>query len=200
MDFFQVIKDRNQITNQTETTEYIAGTTRVQYTNNVYEYDENNAIRYDDVTNDTPRNRFVISEESTLASTENPDEEPYDYEKFKLEYEQQIEYNMRHGKAFNYTEKKELEGSPKETLKRILDLKRPKNCTKKELSQIGIKALKCIVHEYQSIKTVAAARTVLFKTWLVVKIWLLIYICLAIPCWCYGGNFINYSARVYFQF
>lgn len=158
----------------------------------VYEYDQNVTMRYDDTTNAVPRNQSSISEER-YADTESSDEEPYDYEKFKLEYEQQLEYNIRYGKVFNYTEKKELQDSPKEVLKRIVDLKRPKNCTKEELSEIGIQAVECLIYDYQRARNVAAARKVLFRTWIVVRIWLLIYICLAIPCWCHRGNSINYK-------
>lgn len=198
MDFFQVIRDRNVTTSKAETEEYIARPqmTRMQY-DTMYEYGENITSRYDDdddTTNDIPRNQLLIPEEITLTDTESPDEEPYDYEKFKMEYEQQLEYKARRGKVFNYTEKEELKESPKEVLGRIIDLKRPKNCTKEELSQIGIKAIKCLVYDYQRTKDVPAVRKMLYRTWLVIRVWLLIYICLAIPCWCHRGNMMNHIA------
>ncbi|XP_026829371.1 uncharacterized protein LOC113562888 [Ooceraea biroi] len=189
MDFFQVIRGKNVTNSNTEIAEYTAKPqlTRVQY-DTMYKYGQNITTRYDDAANDIPRNQSLISQKRyTFADTESPDEEPYDYEKFKMEYDQQLEYNIKYGKVFNYTEKEELKESPKEALKRIIDLKRPKNCTKEELGHFGIKAIKCLIYDYQRTRNVAAVRKVLFRTWLVVRIWLLIYVCLAIPFWCHRG-------------
>lgn len=179
MDFFQVMKDRDIVTDEAEITEYFEKTQEIQY--DMYEYGQKTTS--ENTTNILDQS-LTLNGRSTLAETESPDEESYNYQKFKMEYEQQLEYNIEHGKVLNYTEKEELEDIPKEALK-------GSNCTKKELSQIGIKALKCLLYDYQHVKDITHINRILSRTWLVLKIWLLIYICLAIPCWCQRGNFIN---------
>lgn len=189
MDFFQVMKNRGVAkTGEAETTEYFDKMQEIRY--DMYEYGQK-------ITSESTKNildySLILKGRSTLADTESPDEESYDYDKFKMEYKQQLEYNLKHGKALNYTEKEELEDTPKEAFKRIMNLKRSKNCTKKELSQIGIKALECLLYDYQRAKDITHVNRILSRTWLVLKVWLLIYICLAIPCWCQRGNFVNYG-------
>lgn len=176
MDFFQVIRDRN-------TTEHLGETKATHKQYDTYEYGQETTTK--DILN------WSSTKKSTFADTESPDEEPYDYEKFKMEYEQQLDYNMRRGKALNYTERGDVEDTPKKVFERIIDLKRPKNCTKEELSQIGIKAIKCLIYDYWHTKDVVAMKRVLLRTWLVLRVWLLIYICLAIPCWCQRGKLLT---------
>jgi len=173
MDFFQVIKERNETKHFGETR-----ATHMQY--DTYEYGQK-------ITSENTPN-WSLTKKSTLADTESPDKESYDYEKFKMEYEQQLDYNIRHGKALNYTEKEDLEDTPKKALERIISLKQPKNCTKEELSQIGIKAIECLVYDYRRTRDMATMKKVLSRTWLVLRVWLLIYVCLAIPCWCQRGK------------
>ncbi|EFN75933.1 hypothetical protein EAI_02599 [Harpegnathos saltator] len=187
MDFFQMAKNSN-VTINAETIEYLGETqsTRAQY--DVYEYGQESTS--EDAEKYTPDQFLISSRGSTLADTENPEEEPYDYETLKLEYEQQLEYGMKHGKVLNYTEKKEPKDTPREALKRIMGMKQAKNCTKEEISQIGIKAIECLAYDYQHARDMATAGKILSRTWLVLRVWLLIYICLAIPCWCQRGNFI----------
>lgn len=185
IDFFQMAKDSNITISNAELTEYLGETqaTRAQY--DVYDQETTS----EDTKRYTPHQSLISSREPTLADTESPDEEPYDYEKFKLEYEEQLQYGIKHGKTFNYTEKEESEDTPKKALKRIIDMKQPKNCTKEEISQIGIKAIGCLVYDYQRARDITTVRKVLSRTWLILRVWLLIYICLAIPCWCQRGNF-----------
>jgi len=155
-------------------------------------YSQNTTIQYNDITNDISKNQSLTSEKGyTLENME----EPYDYEKFKMEYEQQLEYNIKHGKVFNYTEKAELEDTPKKALKEII--KQSKNCTEEELRKFGIKSIKCIIRDYQRTKDIVAVKKIVFKTWLVIRIWFLIYVCVAIPCWCQRGNFINVKFNYY---
>lgn len=194
MDFFQAIKERNVTHGGVEvikeTTERFAET-RARY--DAYEYDDR---RESTTTSEsTPEYWFTEGRSVPADRTEKSlrledDEESYDYEKLKVEYEQQLEYSVRSGKTLNYTETKEeaAEDTPRKALKRIMDLKRPENCTREELSQIGIKALECLAHDYRRAKDVATVRRLLSRTWLVLRVWLLIYVCLAIPCWCQRGN------------
>ncbi|XP_011866535.1 PREDICTED: uncharacterized protein LOC105561294 [Vollenhovia emeryi] len=186
MDFFQVIRDRNVTTSEIETTGYFAKTpeTRTQY--NVYEYDQERITS--EATNGILKQSSIYSERSTLADDNSyEDKESYDYERIKMEYKQQLEDDVREGKVLNYTEKEGTKNTLRRALNRVMDLKRPKNCTKEELSQIGIKALECLLYDYQRTKDITAAKMVLSRTWLVLRVWLLIYICLAIVCWCQRG-------------
>lgn len=181
--------NRDVVTGEAETTEYFEKTQEIRTQYDMYEYGQK-------ITSESTENilaqSLIPQGRSTLAETESPDEEPYDYEKFKMEYEQQLEYNIKLGKALNYTEKEQLKDTPKEALKRIVSLKKSKNCTKEELSRIGIRALECLLYDIQHAKDIMHVNRILSRTWLVLKIWLLIYICLAIPCWCQRGNFIYY--------
>lgn len=188
VDFFQTIKNRNVITGETETTEYLVKMSEAYTQYNLYKYDQ-------ETTSEATKNilgQSLISERSMLTDNESFYEEPYDYERFKIEYEHQLEYDIKEGKVLNYTEKEKPKNTLKEALKRIISLKQPRNCTKEELSQIGIKAIECLLYEYQRTKDITTAKIVLSRTWLVFRVWLLIYICLAIPCWCQRGDFINY--------
>ncbi|XP_020279504.1 uncharacterized protein LOC109852613 [Pseudomyrmex gracilis] len=169
MDFFQILRNRT-----ISETEYLAETQAATRYDD--EYDQESAS----IANDTDRVSTTETRRSTFA-----DEESYDYSKFKMEYEQQIEDNVKRGKALNYTEKEE--DAPRKALKRIMDLKRPRNCTKEELSQIGVRAMECLIYDYQRAKDVAAVKKILLRTWIVLRVWLLIYVCLAIPCWCQRG-------------
>ncbi|KYN32636.1 hypothetical protein ALC56_13118, partial [Trachymyrmex septentrionalis] len=186
MDFFQVIRDRNITTSKTETTEYFVITQEAQY--NLYEYDQKTASKEIKITLD----QFLISKRRPrVADKKNSHKDSYDeYNRLKMEYEQQLEYDIKEGKVLNYSQK-ESKDMPKEALKRLIDLKRSKNCTKKELSQIGIKAIECLLYDFQRTKDIMTAKMILSRTWLVLRIWLLIYISFAIPCWCQRGNFIN---------
>ncbi|XP_018352073.1 PREDICTED: uncharacterized protein LOC108754338 isoform X2 [Trachymyrmex septentrionalis] len=182
MDFFQVIRDRNITTSKTETTEYFVITQEAQY--NLYEYDQKTASKEIKITLD----QFLISKRRPrVADKKNSHKDSYDeYNRLKMEYEQQLEYDIKEGKVLNYSQK-ESKDMPKEALKRLIDLKRSKNCTKKELSQIGIKAIECLLYDFQRTKDIMTAKMILSRTWLVLRIWLLIYISFAIPCWCQRG-------------
>jgi len=189
-DLPQMIRNKTMIT--TETEEYITKSQMpgVQY-DTMYEYGQNTTIQYNDTTNDISKNQTLVSEkEYPLEDME----EPYDYEKLKMEYEQQLAYNIKHHKVFNYTEKEE--DTPKKALNEII--KQAKNCTKKELKKIKI--IKCLIRDYRRTKDIVAIKKILYKAWLIIKIWFLIYVCVAIPCWCQRGNLINAFSFDYFYY
>lgn len=183
-----MIRNRNVTTDETETTEYFMRTQRTQY--DLYEYEETT----NEGTKDT-LNQSSILERGSISPVDNESsyEESYDYEKFKMEYEQQLEYDIKERKVLNYTETEEPKDTPRGALKRIMDLKRPENCTKEEINQIGIKAIECLLYSYQHTKDITTVKMILSRTRLVFRVWLLIYICLAIPCWCQRGNSFSYS-------
>ncbi|KYM76667.1 hypothetical protein ALC53_12905, partial [Atta colombica] len=192
MDFFQVIRDRNITTSKTETTEYFMITQETQY--NLYEYDQKTTseeeikITLDQfLMNDMERKPRVADKKNSYKDSYDE----YNSTNLKIEYEQQLEFDIKEGKVLNYSQKESKDIS-KGALKTLIDLKRSKNCTKEELSQIGIKAIECLLYDYQRTKDIMTAKMIFSRTWLVLRIWLLIYIFLAIPCWCQRGNFIKF--------
>ncbi|XP_078034374.1 uncharacterized protein LOC144468633 [Augochlora pura] len=110
-----------------------------------------------------------------------PVEEEYDYENFKREYEEHMAKYVTESLLLNYTDEKQSEKYPEETLQKLLDFK---NCTEKS-KKLGIKAIDCLVYKYEH--EPPEIKKSVQKIWLIIKIWFLIYICLAIPCWCQKG-------------
>lgn len=116
-----------------------------------------------------------------------PGEEVYDYEKFKKEYEEQIGQDISTNKTMNYTSEEVTEENPKEALQNLLDFK---NCTE-ETKKFGIKAIDCLMHNYEREKDKPVVKKTLHKIVLIIKVWFLIYACFAIPCWCLYGKLQN---------
>lgn len=117
-----------------------------------------------------------------------PGEEIYDYAKFRKEYEQQIEQDIISiNKTLNDTAEEKPEEQPKEALKALLDFK---NCTE-ESKTFGVKGIDCLIDNYEREKDNPVVKKTLQKTWLIVKVWSLIYVCLAVPCWCQYGKFLD---------
>ncbi|XP_012286923.1 uncharacterized protein LOC105703250 [Orussus abietinus] len=134
-------------------------------------------------------NDFVMFTQPSMTTSESRDfeEEVYDYEKFKAEYYQQIEENIRNNKTFNYTNDGRSEETVKDTFVELVNFKKPKNCTKEELNQFGITALKCLTIQYQHAKNSTDVKNILSRIWIIVRVWICIYACIAIPCWCQKG-------------
>lgn len=145
--------------------------------------DEVNETTLTGGTDEINLNRSV--EESTTSNIETS--EDYDYDKLKAEYYYQIQEIQRRNETFNYTDQGESEETVEDAVKKIIDFKMPRNCTKEELSQIGVKAFECLIFDYQHAKNKTDVKKVLDRTWMVIKIWVLIYFCIAIPCWCQKG-------------
>ncbi|XP_076761350.1 uncharacterized protein LOC143429574 [Xylocopa sonorina] len=119
-------------------------------------------------------NMFQEDQEDLKDDDVESGEEAYNYDKFKSEYEEQIETS---NKTLNLTDKGKQETNEKEALKILVDFK---NCTK----TFGIK---CLIHNYQEQKDKPIVKKTLSKVWLTIKVWFLIYMCLAILCWCQKG-------------
>ncbi|XP_053986082.1 uncharacterized protein LOC128880245 isoform X1 [Hylaeus volcanicus] len=123
---------------------------------------------------------------SVYVEETEPGEEVYDYEKFKKEYDEQIARYTTTDKISNYTngntsEETQRKKYPAETLQKLFDFK---NCTEAS-KKFGIKAIDCLVDNYERQKP--ALKKSVQKVWLMIRVWFLIYICLAIPCWCQKG-------------
>ncbi|XP_076392688.1 uncharacterized protein LOC143265291, partial [Megachile rotundata] len=142
---------------------------------------KHNNEQYDTpITKINHQNEYTITTENDLNI--EPEEEVYDYGKFKKEYEEQIAEDITtNNKTFNDTEKKQEQ--PKEILKKLFSYE---NCT--EVSKkLGIKAVDCLINNYEHEMDKPVVKKTLSKIWLIIKVWFLIYICLAIPCWCHKG-------------
>ena len=151
----------------------------------IYEYQDE--VKETTLTESTEKINSDQFEESTAAISNIETSEDYNYDNLKAEYYQQIEEIQRRNGTFNYTDRGEPEDTAKDAIKKIVDLEMPKNCTKEELSQIGVKAFKCLAYDYKHGKKKTDVKRVFKRTWMVIKIWFFIYICIAIPCWCQRG-------------
>lgn len=113
--------------------------------------------------------------------------ESYDYYNLHAEYYEQLEEANNKNITFNYTAKHEFDDTPKGIINKIVELKNPKNCTKQELTSFGLNALQCVMFDFTHAKKIGNFGKLMSRTWLALRIWILIYICIAIPCWCKRG-------------
>lgn len=78
------------------------------------------------------------------------------------------------------------EENVKEVVKKIIDVKPPKNCT--NYRGIGIKGVECI---FVNLKNQEMDKKKVFKTiGIVLLVWLALYLAIAIPLWCIKGKFL----------
>ncbi|KAK9293969.1 hypothetical protein QLX08_011262 [Tetragonisca angustula] len=122
-------------------------------------------------------------EEDTKYIDTEPGEEAYDYNQFKKEYEEQIEKYIYSNKTINFTDEEKLKEQPKEVLQKLIDFKNCTNIT----GVFNIKPLNCLIHNYEQQKDKPVVKRLLQKIYLTIKVWFLIYVCVAIPCWCHKG-------------
>ncbi|KAF7379730.1 hypothetical protein HZH68_016678 [Vespula germanica] len=131
-----------------------------------------------------------INLSTTMEDTMEPtDEDDYDYDAFKMEYEQQFKKDKKLSDKLHYThtEKQMTEEQIiKKPIEKVTDT--TESCTKKDMDYFGFKAIKCLIYNYQHVKDTTEAKRTLSKMWLMVKVWLCIYVCIAIPCWCQRGR------------
>lgn len=123
-------------------------------------------------------------EEDTKYLDTEPGEDAYDYNQFKKEYEEQIEKYIYSNKTVNFTDEEKLKEHPKEVLQKLIDFKNCTNIT----GEFNIKPLNCLIHNYEQQKDKPIVKRLLQKIYLIIKVWFLIYVCVAIPCWCHKGK------------
>ena len=144
----------------------------------------------DTMPNATPFDRSSEThqekEEDSIESEINEAMESYDYEKLRAEYDQEFS-NANITANHTLDEDNKDEETVKDAIKKIVEFDMPRNCTKEELTEIGVRALECLAFDYQHSKNSSDVRRVLARTWSVVRIWLCIYIFIAIPCWFQKG-------------
>lgn len=66
-------------------------------------------------------------------------------------------------------------------------IKKPINCTKVESFLIGPKTLECLSNAFKNVKNPLDLKNAFKRTWNVTKIWIILYISVAIACWCQKG-------------
>ncbi|XP_076283835.1 uncharacterized protein LOC143210658 isoform X1 [Lasioglossum baleicum] len=140
----------------------------------------------DDVeTADSPEKYSPVEIKAITQQTKEkePIEEEYvyDYEDFKREYDERMGKYTTVSLLLNNTDEEHSEKSPEETIKNLLDFK---NCTETS-KKYGIKAVDCLIYNYEH--EPPKIKKSVQKVWLIIKVWFLIYVCLAIPCWCQKG-------------
>ncbi|KAJ8915646.1 hypothetical protein NQ315_003430 [Exocentrus adspersus] len=121
---------------------------------------------------------------SNEEANNNTDKVNYDYKNFKAEYENNIKAAVKANDTVKYTTVKEDE-SVKDSVKAMVDFKKtPRNCTAEEMKGIGLGAVECFWVEMQQPRM----KNHMFEKILrVFIIWVILYIVIAIPCWCQYG-------------
>jgi hypothetical protein len=126
----------------------------------------------------------IILESSTLQ----PPEE-YDYDKFRNDYYDEVQAAQHSNTSFNYTEKGKSEETIGDAINEIVDFKKPKNCSKEEDRNFGIKSMECLWDDFRKAHTKKEKTQLSHRLVKVLIIWLLIYTAIAVPCWCKFGKY-----------
>lgn len=146
----------------------------------------NSDVRETRVNRSPESNVFLDETSKKVAQTLSTTENNYDYHKLKEEYYQQIDEKINKHSVFNYTASDEEENE--EGLGKIFDATLPKNCTKAESTQVGVKAIKCLISDYKRAQNQTQVKDVFVRALPILKFWLIVYLVVAIPCWCYTGD------------
>ncbi|KAF2881692.1 hypothetical protein ILUMI_24474 [Ignelater luminosus] len=128
------------------------------------------------------------SEKAKTVSSNNDTDKDYDYNALKAEYDFNLQ-SFRKNKLFlNYNETKD-----EETVKEAVEVifkgeTTSKNCTEADRKGIGLKAAKCIWNDLTKKGLNKKERKTIFRRiTTIIFIWLLVYLLVAIPCWCQRG-------------
>ena len=123
------------------------------------------------------------SEEAVLLSS-SPVTEEYDYDSLKMEYYNEI--SQENTTTFNFSARTEAKEPVNQAINKIVDFKKPKNCSKEESSNFGIKSLECLWDDYTHKK--GGKMKILKKALKILVIWMMIYIVITGLCWCKHGK------------
>ncbi|GJQ76678.1 hypothetical protein Trydic_g15534 [Trypoxylus dichotomus] len=111
----------------------------------------------------------------------------YDYEKFKEEYESDMKLAQRKDDVLNVVDVTEEEQF-KDAFKSMLNFsKTPRNCTKEEIKGIGLAAVECFWYDFKKVETKEQKRVLLQRIYKLIIFWIVIYVAIAVPCWCQKG-------------
>ncbi|XP_058792366.1 mucin-2-like [Phymastichus coffea] len=111
---------------------------------------------------------------------------PLQYEKIIPEYDLEIEDIKTENVTFDYTDN-EIQKSLQKLIKKAIDIRKPRNCSKFEGFNYGIKAFRCALDDFHSARNRTQINKALGRVWKIVRIWFCVYTCIAIPCWCQYG-------------
>ncbi|KAJ8977157.1 hypothetical protein NQ317_015480 [Molorchus minor] len=112
------------------------------------------------------------------------DSQNYDYMNFKAEYENNVKQEQKSNDTVRYSTVKESE-SLRDSAKELIAFKEtPRNCTAEEMKGIGSAAVECFWMEANKPKTNSRALEKAIRLFIV---WIVIYVVVAIPCWCQYG-------------
>ncbi|KAJ8958930.1 hypothetical protein NQ318_019700 [Aromia moschata] len=118
------------------------------------------------------------------ADSANGAGENYDYANLKAEYNKEVKMAAKSKETLKYSTVKEDE-SFKDSAKALVNFKqKPRNCTAEEAKGIGLGAVECFWMEANKPKTNSK---IFEKILRIFVIWIVVYIVVAIPCWCQYG-------------
>lgn len=138
--------------------------------------------------NGVEKRTFPNDAKANDAKANNTDAD-YDYESFKADYEMEVKEAVKSNNTFSYKEEDSLaERTLNDGLKYFFDFKRPRNCTREEALHYGIKAMKCVIHDYEESHTNQDKLKVGWKLMRIVRFWMIIYIIIAVPLYCKIGR------------
>jgi hypothetical protein len=151
------------------------------------EINENYIEDYDDDDEDSEEVEIVYK-----SGTPAPPED-YDYESLKNDYYDELEKKQHSNTTFNYTDKGEPEETIGDAIHEIVDFHKPKDCSKEENRNFGIRSIECLWDDFKTSHT-KMDRMQLFKRIMkILFIWLLICLVIAAILWCkYGKHNILY--------
>ncbi|XP_021918590.1 uncharacterized protein LOC110829299 isoform X2 [Zootermopsis nevadensis] len=128
-------------------------------------------------------NKEQLETLSKPGTLEPPEE--YDYERFNNEYYNEIE-NALHNTSFNYT-KNGLHDAYGDAIFETTDFEETKNCSMEENRIFGIKSINCLWDDFIKSNTELDKVQLTKRIIMGLGILLLIYIAIAVPCWCKFG-------------
>ena len=133
------------------------------------------------------RKHFTKSITTAETTEETEVTEPMEYEKIMPEYGAEIEELKTDKFTYNFTDD-EIEKSLKKIVKKTLNFKKPTNCSEFKGWKYGVQAIECAIGDYKDAKNHTAAKVALGRSWKIIRVWLILYVCIAVPCWCQNGN------------
>ncbi|KAI4468927.1 defective proboscis extension response dpr -related [Holotrichia oblita] len=119
--------------------------------------------------------------------SQNEVDQDYDYASFKKEYENDMKKAKGKNDTLDFVDVTEEE-SFKDVMKSMINFtKTPRNCTEEEIKGIGMAAVECFWYDFKKVETKEQKVVLLQRIAKVVLFWILVYIVIAVPCWCQKG-------------
>jgi hypothetical protein len=119
------------------------------------------------------------------STTEQPMD--YDYESLRSDYYSEVEEALHSNTSFNYTTKNRPEETIGDVVQEILDFQKPKDCSKEEARNFGIKSIECLWSDFKKSHTKMGKLQLFKRIMMILLVWLFIYVAIAVLCWCKYG-------------